>query len=80
MPDPRDCLDCGQCENCIDRAIDYAAEQDAEEARQDNPKDQCEMTCECPYCDGNGWRAIRPTDGDGTISVECPECGGTGWY
>ncbi len=64
----RDCLDCGVCENCIDRAMDYAAEQE-----------EYEMQIECPYCDGNGWVATRPTDGDGTISVECAECGGTGW-
>lgn len=74
MPDKRDCLDCGHCENCIDRAIAY--EEDA--GRLDNPEDQMEM--ECPYCDGNGWVATRPTDGDGTVSVECGECGGTGWY
>lgn len=67
MPRKHDCLDCGQCESCIERAMDYAAEQE-----------EAGLLMECPYCD-EGWQTGHSVSGD-RISIECPECGGTGWY
>ncbi len=60
----RDCLGCGVCENCIDRAMDYAIEQ--------------EMQIECPFCDGTG-ETNSAVDVNGRVTFDCPECGGTGW-
>jgi len=45
MPDKRDCLDCGQCDSCIERAMAYAAEQEADYDGEPEEED-CEMQME----------------------------------
>lgn len=64
MPLKSDCLDCGRCESCIERAMDCA--------------EDAEMQMECPFCDGDG-QTTSAHDINGRISFDCPECGGTGW-